>query len=103
MDRDASSAQRKELYAYIEASNDRNEKIVKALSDQIAVLIRDDRTNEAAHARQDGAWGVSRWAFAAGLSIVGLLFGWAGYERGSENGYSNGASGCSPAAEVRKK
>jgi len=84
MDRESASTQRKELYAYIEASNDRNEKIVKGLSDQISVLLQADRVNERDHARRDGAWDLSRWAFAAMISVVGILFAWAGYYRGTQ-------------------
>ena len=92
MDRESASSQRKELYAYIEASNDRNEKIVKNLSDQISVLVRAERENESQHARRDGAWDLSRWAFAAMISVVGILFAWAGYYRGAQ-----GSKGVCPA------
>jgi hypothetical protein len=90
MDRDAASAQRRELYAYIEASNDRNEKVVRALSDQIAALVQSDRDIESDHARRDGAWGVSRWTFAAMISLIGLVFAYAGYQQGSHDGASYG-------------
>ena len=90
MDRDAATAQRRELYAYIEASNDRNEKVVKALSDQIAALVQSDRDIESDHARRDGAWGVSRWTFAAMISLIGLVFAYAGYQQGSYDGASHG-------------
>lgn len=101
MDRDAAIGQRKELYAYIEASNDRNEKVVQALSDQIAALVKSDRTLENDYARRDGAWGVSRWTFAAMLSVIGLVLAWAGYLQGSYNGPPPGSHNSPPALPRR--
>jgi hypothetical protein len=92
MDRESASAQRRELYAYIEASNDRNEKIVKNLSDQIAALVKADRSYDRIHARSDGAWGVSRWTFTAGISLIALLFTWVGYQQGAQNGGSDNSA-----------
>jgi hypothetical protein len=74
---------RHEVREQIQASNDRTEKVIQALTAQVASLAASANTNAEQHASQTGAWAVSRWLFAAVLSLATLSAGWFGGKRGA--------------------
>ena len=74
---------RHEVREQIQASNDRTEKVIQALTAQVASLAASANTNAEQHASQSGAWAISRWLFAAVLSLATLSAGWFGGKRGA--------------------
>jgi hypothetical protein len=74
---------RHEVREQIQASNDRTEKVIESLTEQISSLAASANTNTKQHASQAGAWALSRWLFATVLSLATLSAGWLGGKRGA--------------------
>jgi len=77
-DRLNSEEQRKALYAYIEASNTRSEKLIEGLAQQIKALADNDKAVMQSAASTKGQWALSRYLLVTAISMVAIISGYLG-------------------------
>lgn len=82
-DRANSEEQRKSLYSFIESSNERSEKLIEGLAEQVRRLAEADSRAMQKEASTKGQWALSRWFLVTGLTVVALVSGYLGGLRAS--------------------